>query len=247
MSVHRLLDIYTLMERVDRERSTGFALCEVAARFMALDGAGIALIGDNQNLTSLCTSNQGAEALMDLEIIVGEGPAFDASLGDANEEADLLRSTASKWSTYRPEAVALGARAVFGYPLRFGAVRFGALSLYRNEAGPLNSERSLDAYLMASVIGRAILSLQAGGSHESVVGELDGASNIDFRAHQAAGMLAIQGSMSVRDALVALRAHAFGVGSLISDLAERVITGTTRFDLVSQEWISEPTVGVGER
>ena len=100
---------------------------------------------------------------------------------------------------------------------------------------------------MASVIGRAILGLQAGGSHESVVGELDGASDIDFRAHQAAGMLAIQGSLSVKDALVALRAHAFGIGSLISDLAERVISGTIRFDLESQEWISEPAVEIGER
>jgi hypothetical protein len=244
MTVDRLLDIYALMER---ERSTGSVLCEVAATFMELDGAGIVLIGDNHDLTSLCTSNPTAEALMDLEITLGEGPAFDASLGDANEEADLLRSTASKWTTYRSEATALGARAVFGYPIRFGAARFGALSLYRHDPGPLNSEQSSDAYLMASVIGRAILGQQAGGSRASVVGELDGASNIDFRAHQAAGMLAIQGSMSVKDALVALRAHAFGMGSLISELAERVITGATRFDLASQEWISEPTVGIGER
>jgi len=235
------------MERVDRERTTGFALCEVATRFMALDGAGIALIGDDQDLTSLCTSNQTSEALMDLELTLGEGPAFDASLGSANEEADLLRSTTSKWSTYGPQAVELGARAVFGYPVRFGAVRFGALSLYRNDPGSLNSAQSSDAYLMASVVSRAILGLQAGGSHESVVGELGGASNIDFRSHQAAGMLAIQGSMSVKDGLVALRAHAFGAGSLISDLAERVITGATRFDLESREWLSEPTDGIGGR
>ena len=76
---------------------------------------------------------------MDLEITLGEGPAFDASLGDANEEGDLLRSTTSKWTTYRPEAGALGAKAVFGYPVRFGAVRFGAVSFYRNSPGALNS------------------------------------------------------------------------------------------------------------
>ena len=239
MTVHRLLDIFTLMERRERESANGFALCAVAAEFMALDGAGIAMISDGDDLTSLCTSNNAAGALMDLEITLGEGPAVDASHGDANEDTNLLRESASNWETYRPEAVALGARAVFGFPVRLGAIRFGALSLFRSTPGPLNAEQDSDAYLMASVIGRAILATQAGGSHESLVGELDGASMLDFRVHQATGMLAVQGSMSVKDALVVLRAHAFGVGCRLSELADRVVSGSTRLDPDSRVWVDD--------
>ena len=247
VTVPRLLDIYALMDRFDDASSNGFALCAVAAEFMSLDGAAIALISDGEDLMSLCTSNRAASALMDLEIALGEGPAVDASRGDAIEDTDLLTASDSNWSTYRPEAVALGARAVFGYPVRLGAIRFGALSLFRNRPGPLDAGQASDAYLMASVIGRAILAEQAGGPHGGLVGELNGASMLDFRVHQAAGMLAIQGSMSVRDALVLLRAHAFGIGCQLSDLAQRVVAGTTRLAADSQEWIDEPAGGNDER
>jgi hypothetical protein len=235
------------MDRHEHAGSNGFALCAVAAEFMALDGAAIALISDDEDLMSLCTSNQAASDLMDLEITVGEGPAVDASRGDVIEDTDLLTASDSNWSSYRPEAVALGARAVFGYPVRVGAIRFGALSLFRNNPGPLDEGQAKDAYLMASVISRAILAEQAGGSPGGLVGELNGVSMLDFRVHQAAGMLAIQGSMSVRDALVFLRAHAFAIASQLSDLAERVVSGTTRLAPDSREWIDVPAGGNDER
>jgi hypothetical protein len=246
VTVRRLLDIFTLVERFERENPEGFALCAVAAEFMALDGAGIALVNDGEDLTSLCTSNRAAGALMNLEITLGEGPAFDASRGNAIEDINLLGATESNWNAYRPEAVALGARAVFGYPVRLGAIRFGALSLFRNSPGPLDSGQASDAYLLASVIGRAILAKQAGGSTENLVGELNGASMLDFRVHQAAGMLAVQGSTSVKDALVLLRAHAFASGVQLSELADRVVSRRTRFDPGSQEWVETLVNGSDE-
>jgi hypothetical protein len=239
VSTDRLLDLFTLMERVERQRSGGVALCEVAAEFMELDGAGIALTSDGDNLTSLCTSNPAAEALMNLELTLGEGPGFDASQGRVNEDTDLLREDAVNWSAYRPEAVALGARAVFGYPVQLGAIRFGSLSLFRHSPGPLDSGQSSDAYLVASVIVRAILTQQAGGSSQRLVGEMGEASLLDFRFHQAAGMVAVQGSSSVKGALVLLRAHAFAVGYPLTELANAVVSGATRFDPDTHEWIDE--------
>lgn len=236
MNVQRLLDIYAIMERHRREGAEGYALCAVAAEFTVFDGAGIALI-DNDELTSLCTSDHASGALMDLELALGEGPMVDASRGDASEDTDLRQTTSPEWSIYRSEAVALGARAVFAYPIRLGAIRFGALSFYRISAGPLDAQQSSDAYLMASVIGRAILAEQSGGTLVGFADELHGESALDFRVHQAAGMLAIQGALSVKDALVLLRAHAFGVGLSLADLAERIVTGTTRFDSNTGEWI----------
>lgn len=237
MIADRLLEIFTLVGRFERERPDSFVLCAVAAEFMVLDGAGVALISNNDNLISLCTSNDTAGKLMDLEMTLGEGPLIDASRGNAAEEADL--ALYPRWGTYGPEAVAVGARAVFSYPIQVGAARFGVLSLYRASPGPLSVGQSSDGYLMASVMGRAILTTQGGGSRETLVGELGGSSVLDFRVHQAAGMVSVQGAMSVKDALVTLRAHAFSLGCPLGELADRVVSLTTRYELETHEWVEE--------
>jgi hypothetical protein len=224
------------MEGHDRAEDSRMALCAVAAEFLALDGASIVLSSDHGDLTRLCASNDTARALLDLEIVVGEGPAVDACQGDAVNESNLLDPAFIRWPTYTPQALILGAQAVFGYSIRLGAVRFGALSLFRASSGQLDASQESDAFLLASVIGRAILAGEAGETRATLVGELDGASVLDFTVHQAAGMVAVQGSMSVRDALVTLRAHAFATNSELSVLAGNVITRTTHFDSGSQTW-----------
>lgn len=237
MTADRLVDIYALMERHGRDNPNGTALCSVAEKFLSVDSAAISLTSGDQYHMPLCASNKVARALMDLELTLGEGPTVDASRGDAAEDTNLLRATPSDWETYRPEASALGARAVFGFPIRLGAIRVGALSLFRTTPGPLSAEQDSDAYLMASVIGRAILATQAGGPNESFVEELNGSSLLDFQVHQAVGMLAVQGSMSLKDALVLLRAHAFGMNCQLSELAKLVVTRATHYEPDSQMWI----------
>jgi hypothetical protein len=247
VSSDRLLEIFSLMEGRDRTGDSRVALCAVAADFLVLDGASIVLSSDLGELTSLCASNDTARALVDLEIVVGEGPSIDACRGETVNESDLHDALSVRWSTYTPEAVTLGARAVFAYSIRLGAVRFGALSLFRTSSGPLNALQESDAFLMASVIGRAILAGEAGGSRRSLVGELDGTSVLDFTVHQAAGMVAVQGSMSVRDALVSLRAHAFATNRELSTVAGHVVTRTTRFDPGSRTWRDDSSRAGDER
>lgn len=240
MSASRLVEIFALMARHERESTHGASLCAVAAEVTELSGAGITLTSTGDQTTQWCTSNQIAQELMDLELMLGEGPADDASRnGVANEESNLLSPEESRWMAYAPEAAATGARAVFGFPVRIGAVRFGALSLFRDEPGSLSDAQSSDAYLMASVIGRAILAMQAGAPGRALAGELEGQSTFDFAVHQAAGMLAVQGSLSVRDALVALRAHAYATKTAPSVLAERVVSRQIHIDPETGTWLDE--------
>jgi len=237
MAGSRLVEIFALMARHERERPHGVSLCTVAAEVTALSGAGITLTSAGEEKTKWCSSNGIAQELMDLEIMLGEGPGDDASRsGVANEEMNLLSPATSRWMLYAPEAAATGARAVFGFPVRIGSIRFGALSLFRDEPGPLTDDQSSDAYLMASVIGRAILAMQAGAPGAGLAGELEGQSSFDFAVHQAAGMLAVQASLSVRDALVALRAHAFATKTAPSVLAERVVHRRARIDPGTGDW-----------
>ena len=237
MGSNRLVEIFALMARYERESPHGVSLCTVAAEVTELSGAGITLTSAGDEKTKWCTSNSIAQELMDLEIMLGEGPGDEASRsGVANAELNLSSPESSRWMFYAPEAAAAGARAVFGFPVRIGAVRFGALSLFRDEPGPLSDAQSSDAYLMASVIGRAILAMQAGAPEGGLAGELEGQSSFDFSVHQAAGMIAVQGSFSVRDALVALRAHAFATKTAPSIFAERVVHRQVCFDPETGSW-----------
>ncbi|MHB1905987.1 MAG: GAF domain-containing protein [Acidimicrobiales bacterium] len=238
MIANRLVTIYSMMERHDRSGAGGLSLCPVAAELTGVDGAGIALATDGQGVTSLCTSGRLAHQLMELEMALGDGPAADvARTGEVTGEADLRAPAYARWPLYVPEALAVGALAVFGFPVRIGAVRFGALTLCRESPGELSTEQRVDAGLMASVVARAVLAMRAGSPDGSLLEELRGGPELDFRVHQAAGMLAVQGSTSVRDALVALRARAYASGTELSTLAHRVVTRQTSLHPETRVWV----------
>lgn len=237
MSTERLIDIFTLMARHEKEHPRGVALCAVAREITELSGAGISILSTDGVQEPLCTSNDVAQRLMDLEITLDEGPGHEASQhGTANEVTDLMGDEGQRWTFYSPEAVELGARAVFGFPIQIGAVVFGALSLYHDRTGPLSEDQSSSAYLMASVIGRAVLVMQAGAPRDALANELHGQSTFDFSVHQASGMLSVQAKLPVKDALIMLRAHAFAVNLPPAQLAQRIIDRATRYDLQSGDW-----------
>jgi len=239
VAVDRLLDIFSLMAEHGARGDVARSLCSVAAEITELDGAAISLASEGNEMTTLCISNDFARTLMDLEITLREGTAFEASAGGVVvQDVDLSSPSAPQWMMYASQAAAAGAGAVFGFPVRIGAASFGALSLYREDPGQLSDAQMSDAYLMASVIARAVLTMQAGSPIGELAEELHGQSGLDFRVHQAAGMVAVQGSMSVRTALVLIRTHAFAEAMEISLLAEQIISRSTRFDHDTDSWVA---------
>ena len=237
MPTDRLLSVLMLLAQRERSHPHDGSLCAVAAEFTDLSGAGIALISSQQECTSMCTSDEVAKKLMDLEITVGEGPCVEACQADfVIDESDLHDPSAKRWSAYGPSASATGARAVFGFPVRIGGIRLGALSLYRDRPGELSPQQQSDAYLMTSVIGRAVLSMQAGAPRGTLAAELEREASFDFSVHQAAGMVAVQGDMTLGTAMVALRAHAFATNISLAELSLRVVTRQTAFDPHSLMW-----------
>ena len=91
---------------------------------------------------------------------------------------------------------------------------------------------------MTSVIGRAVLPRQAGAQPGTLSTELEREATFVFSVHQAAGIVAVQGSISVGDALVAIRAHAFAVGASLSELAVSVVARDVHFHAVGGTWRS---------
>ena len=220
------------MERLgnadDRAEGAAARLCELCADVVDMTGAGIMLMSGDNPRGSVCSSNQVSALIEELQLTLGEGPCVDAYDEERPVfEPDLAQPAAVRWPAFTPVAVAAGARAVFGFPMQVGAIRLGALNVYRDQPGALSHDQHADALVMAGVAARAVLAMQADAPPGGLAAELE----VAFRAvvHQASGMVAAQLDVGVREALVRLRAHAFATDSSIAVVAEEVVARRLRF------------------
>jgi len=237
MFSERLLSIFETMAAHERSGGERGLLCAVATKITGVSAAGIALSADAVSLTRFCASDAMADSLVDLEITVGEGPCSRAIETDAMASCVDLETRTADWILYTPVALGLGVRSVFGVLIRIGVIRLGVLCLYNVEPGELSDEQSTDALLMASVVGRGIVALQAGARPGTLSEELQKEATFDYSVHQAAGMVAVQASVSISSALISLRMHAFAISETLSNVASRVIARRLRFDAGVQEWV----------
>jgi len=178
---------------------------------------------------SLCTTDPISHLIEELQYTLGEGPCVDAYHRDqVISEPDLADPETLRWPAFTPPALAAGVRAVYGFPMRVGAVRLGALNLYRTWAGSLTDEQHADAMVIADLVARWILEAQAGAPADAMAAELEIGADFHFAMHNAAGIVSVQLGISVTDALIRLRAHAFATDRLVADIAQDVIARRLR-------------------
>jgi hypothetical protein len=211
-------------------------LCEVCADVIGITGAGIMLMSGDIPRGSVCASDSVSELIEQLQFELGEGPCVDAYNHDRPVlEPDLALAAHGRWVAFTPKAVAAGARAVFGFPMQVGAARLGALNLYRTSPGPLSDEQHTDALLMAQLAPQALLLLQADAAAGTVAAELEAHAEFQYVVHQASGMVAAQLDIGVGQALVRLRAYAFGNDRALAGVARDVVERRLRFDAATGE------------
>ena len=201
-----------------------------------MSGAGIMLMAGEVPWGSVCTTNAVSAVIEQLQYELGEGPCVDAYHQDRPVlESDLAEPATPRWLAFTSPAIDAGVRAIFGFPLQVGAVRLGALNLYRDRPGPLTDEQHADALVMADVAAQAVLVLQANAPPGKLAEALEAGADFQYAVHQASGMVAAQLDVSVGHALVRLRAYAFGNDRALADVARDVVARTLRFDAQSGE------------
>jgi len=198
---------------------------------VGVSGAGVMLMSGDIPRGSLCSSDPVSHLIEDLQYTLGEGPCVEAYQQDKVViEPDLDGSVGGRWPAFSPPALQAGVRAVFGFPLRVGTVRLGALNLYRNEPGPLTNDQHADALVVAQVAARWVLEAQAGAPPDKVAQELEVSADFHFAVHNAAGIVSVQAGISVAEALIRLRAYSFSTDRLLADVARDVIARTLRLE-----------------
>ena len=199
-------------------------LCAVCPQITGVSGAGIMLMSGDVPRGSVGTSDEVSGLIEELQYTLGEGPCVDAYQQDrVVAELDLADPVTRRWVAFTPPVLRAGVRALFGFPLRIGTVRLGALNLYRDRPGPLSGQQHADALALASMAARWVLEAQAGAPPDTVAQELEIGADFHFAVHNAAGMISVQQGISVAEALIRLRAYAFSHDRLLDEVAQNVI------------------------
>src|SRR5438874_129155 len=206
-------------------------LCTVCRGIVDVSGAGVMLMSGDMPRGSLGSTDEVSRLIEELQYTLGEGPCIDAYAQDrVVTEPDLADPVTRRWVAFAPPVLRAGVRALFGFPLRIGTVRLGALNLYRDRPGPLSGEQHADALALAGMAARWVLEAQAGAPSGAVPSQLETDADFRFVVHNAAGMISVQQAISVTDALIRLRAYAFSHDRLLSDVAQDVVDRKLRLE-----------------
>lgn len=205
-------------------------LCDDCVRTLEISGAALVLMKDQDNLGVVAVTDGPAAELEELQFATGEGPGIDAArTGRPVLQPDLRPTAVTRWPGLGPAALETGIRAIFAFPLHVGAIRFGVLDLYRDTSGYLTDAQLADAFAFADAATLILLHLQGdpeGQQTHPVIDAIEGRAVI----HQATGMIAVQLSVSLAEALLRLRAHAYAAKPSMADIAADVVGRRLRFD-----------------
>jgi hypothetical protein len=191
----------------------------------------------------MCVTDPVSEQPAEVQLMLGEGLCHDALASAVPVLAADLGNEASgrRWPGFAPEARRAGAAAVFTFPLMIGAIRAGAMGMYRVVPGLLGPHFG-DCLTLADAA--TVLLLDSAGEGEGVDGDgagLDGDGNgtgLDGQAphlalhraeiDQATGMLVVQLGVTAAEAFVRLRAYASAQDRRLAEVASDIVARRLR-------------------
>lgn len=207
-------------------------ICQLCAQLLGVTGAGISMVTATGNRGVICATDEVSARIEDLQFTLGEGACVEAVKGgvpvmvnDLHEPGDVA---VERWPAFLEGVAAAGVRAVFALPLRIGGISVGALDLYRDLPGELTTGQLSAALTAADAAAVALLQLGTGYAN-SFADDTDGRTTYQMQVHQASGMVKIQAGVTIEEAFLMLRAHAFATGRPVADVAKDVIERRLRF------------------
>jgi hypothetical protein len=218
-----------VIDRSGDQAPTLELICQVCCDLLPITFASVVLMGTEGVEGITGASDPLAAAIQNEEFTLGEGPATEVRRQGQPVLVSDLGDATSDWPQFVPAVAGLGVGAIYAIPLRIGAVDLGVLVLGSATPRALAGEELGDSLVLADLIGRLVLDLQAGVASESLAWALD-ATDSRTVVHQATGMIAAQLNVSVAEALIRLRANAFATDRPIDQVATEVVAGQRRFE-----------------
>jgi hypothetical protein len=220
--------VWRLVDAQPTETALLQRICSAAVEALSASGAGISVMTTDGTRGVCATSDPVSERVEELQFVLGEGPCIDAFTARRPIlAADLSDDGGLRWPVYAPAARDAGIQAVFAFPLQVGAARLGVMDVFRGRTGPLSGTELQLAFTLAEITVEALLDLQQGTTRDG-----DAALDVGRRAElfQAQGMVMMQLGVSISEALVRIRAHAYAENRRLDDVASDIVEGRLRLD-----------------
>jgi len=209
-------------------------LCAECVRTLDVSGAALILMNDFDNLGVVAVTDGPAARMEELQFATGEGPCVDASrTGRPVLMPDVGNGALERWPGYGSGLLTTTVQAVFAFPLQVGAIRIGVLDLYRDTTGGLTEDHFIEALAFADAAVLLLLHLQGDTNGGRQANAMFDAIGRNAAIHQATGMIAVQLSVNLAEALLRLRAHAYAADISMAAVAADVVSRKLRFDHTS--------------
>ncbi|MFG2777567.1 ANTAR domain-containing protein [Streptomyces prunicolor] len=210
----------------------------------ALDAAGVALsllVGADRTAEPLWCHPELSARFEELQFTLGEGPGPEAvRTGAPVLEPDLDRVRPERWPVLLPAARDMGVQGVCGFPLGIGAIRVGVLTVLCDGDRRISEQQYADATALTAALTGAFLNGTGHGNGDGN-GHANGTAPRPDRipdwptglnrpvVHQATGMISVQLGVPIQEALLRLRAHAYGSERTLGEVAADVVARRLRF------------------
>jgi hypothetical protein len=207
-----------------------------AAEVLGVDGVWAGVGVGLEGVVLAWGQEKTSRALEDVQFTLGQGPGLEAVAAGAPVLVPDLADAVSRWPGFVPAAGDLGVHAIFAFPLRIGAISVGVITAYRAIRGPLAGGQLADALALADAVTVLLLHRASPETRrieaEPSAPRPDWAQSTTYRpeVHQATGMISVQLEVSLAEALVRLRAHAYGNDRPIAEVAADVVARRLRFE-----------------
>ncbi|CAN5256760.1 GAF domain-containing protein [soil metagenome] len=201
------------------------SLCDPFLSVVPVTGAAISVLVPASAQTTVCSSDDTAAQLDELQFDLGEGPCWQSlALRSPVLSADLRNDPHGEWPMFaaavRNAPVADDVGAMYAFPLFIGSLDIGAVDLYSHDARELTPVEIEDGRDLAKVVTWQVIRRMLGEYDDTGLG---GEPHSRREVHQATGMVLAQLDISAADAAVLLKAHAFSTGRSVNDIAADVI------------------------
>lgn len=229
---HRTLRVWEWIAEYAGTRRARLTLRTVCAACVDISGMTGAWVGTVPlSAAPAFATDPLAENLVDLQILLGEGPSVDA-LKDGRPVAVTDVATAASrqtWPMFGPAAVDAGARAMLVVPLLVNRATIGLFGLFSRFPTVLVTPQRAEVDAFAGVLLGLLLDdichTPADLDRLLVAGWAPNHPEI----HQATGILSVQLGLDVADSLVCLRAHAFAQARPLLEIAREIVARRLRF------------------
>jgi GAF domain-containing protein len=210
------------LDSLERSKDRPTAFSEPFTELFPISGATVSTVGSLLGTETLSATDAIAARVDELQFDLGEGPCWDAlARGAPVLEPDIRQHPRKIWPAFSPAVAQEDVASLFAYPLMLGTLRIGAVDMYSSSQVELDPHQSLQAQLMAAVVGRHVLRRaieESGDEHPTT----DNAHSRRL-VHQATGMVLAQLRLPADDARLVIHGHAFATNRSTMEVAEDIV------------------------